>query len=61
MTLLTTTREGRDRRLRKITTNISHEDYEMIKLFTADGSKDAEHYRAAIRDYVRKERKKRGL
>lgn len=47
------------RKLRKITTNIPEEDFEAIKEFTQDGSKDAEHYRAAIREYVRMEKLKR--
>lgn len=45
--------------LHKITTYIPYGDYETIKEFSSDGSKDAEHYRAAIRMYIRQELKKR--
>lgn len=52
-------RDHKGGKLRKITTHIAEEDYLTIKEFTKDGSKDAEHYRAAIRDYVRREILKR--
>lgn len=46
-------------KLVKITTYLTEDDVSAIKEFVKDGTKESEHYRAAVRDYVQKQKRKR--
>ncbi|MFM9280896.1 hypothetical protein [Paenibacillus jiagnxiensis] len=51
--------EDSENSLKKITTYLPREDLRTIREFTSDGSKQAEHFRIAIREYCRREKMKR--